>query len=397
MSLKSAAQALSRHLFGDGSNDQNYSRDLDDFDQNSNASSFEIADFFRFNPISNVSAFPDLNANGPTPSNSGSGDMGQLALLDDDGNLSPVHSNSGGGSSTHQLTSSRIGGTPAPTLVGPPGGLQFNLIWDSSVSSAPAGFESAAISAALLYTGDYSNPEVINVHIGYGEVDGYSLGAGALGESMSYGYLENYSQVTSALNGDASSSGWQFTADASLPTSDPTNGGTFFVSTAQAKALGQVSGTGTGIDGYVGLSRIYPFDYSPITAPGFNQYDAIGTFAHELSEVMGRVGSLGSLFGTNVYTPLDLFRYSSPGTRDLTAGPGYFSVDNGTTDLGTYNNPQNGGDAADWIPTLVGDSYGSGYAGVRAMVSPTDIIENSVLGYKMTSSALTYTATANIA
>jgi len=282
-------------------------------------------------------------------------------------------------------------------LVGSAGGLQFNLIWDSSVSSAPAGFESAAIAAASLYTGYYSNPEVINVHIGYGEVDGYRMGQGALGESMSYGYLESYSQVFSALQGNASSSSWAAQADVSLPTTDPTNGGSFFVSTAEAKALGQISGTGTATDGYVGLSSIYPFDYTPNTTPAFNQYDAIGTFAHELSEVMGRVGSLGSIFGANIYTPLDLFRYSNPGIRDLTAGPGYFSINNGTTNLGTYNNPQNGGDASDWIPTLQGDSYGSGYAGVRAVVSPTDIIENSVLGYHMTASAKTYTTTPQLA
>jgi len=282
-------------------------------------------------------------------------------------------------------------------MVGTAGGLQFNLIWDSSVSSAPAGFESAAIAAASLYTGYYSNPEVINVHIGYGEVDGYRMGQGALGESMSYGYLESYSQVFSALQGNASSSSWAAQADASLPTTDPTNGGSFFVSTAEAKALGQISGTGTATDGYVGLSSIYPFDYTPNTTPAFNQYDAVGTFAHELSEVMGRVGSLGSIFGANIYTPLDLFRYSNSGIRDLTAGPGYFSINNGTTNLGTYNNPQNGGDASDWIPTLQGDSYGSGYAGVRAVVSPTDIIENSVLGYHMTASAKTYTTTPQLA
>jgi hypothetical protein len=61
--------------------------------------------------------------------------------------------------------------------------------------------------------------------------------------------------------------------------------------------------------------------------------------------------------------------------------------------LGQYNNPQNGGDASDWIPSLQGDSYGSGWAGLRAIVSPTDIIENSVLGYHMTMSAVNATKT----
>ena len=264
MLWKSTAQALTRHLFGDSSDNESDSTDLGNLDQNPNASGFDIADFFSLNRFGNVSPFgPDPHGNAPT--NSGSGDQGQLVLLDDDGHLSPVSSSTAGGSSTHSLTFFGFGGTPAPTLVGSPGGLQFNLIWDSSVASAPAGFESAAIAAAKLYTQYYSNPEVINVHIGYGEVDGYRLGQGALGESMSYGYLDSYSQVLSELKGDAGSSTWAAQADLSLPATDPTNGGKFFVSTAEAKALGQISGTGTATDGYIGLSSIYPLDYTPNT------------------------------------------------------------------------------------------------------------------------------------
>ena len=315
---------------------------------------------------------------------------GDLFLLSDEG-LTPVQWSSGGGGSTGS-TSHATAAAPAPTLVGSSTGLQFNLIWDSSVASAPAGFQTAAITAATLYASYFSNREVINVHVGYGEVDGYSIGAGALAESMSYGYSESYSTVLAALKKDASFSSWQATADSSLPAADPTKGGQFFVSTAEAKALGQVSGTGSAIDGYIGLSSIYSFSYNQ-NAIGNQQYDAVGAFEHELTEVMGRMGSLGSIFGRNVYTPLDLFRYSSSGVRDLTPGPGYFSVNSGSTNLGTYNNPKNGGDAADWIPTLVGDSYGSGYKGVAAVVSQVDVIEDSVLGYKMTPTAAAFTNT----
>src|SRR6202011_5158478 len=109
------------------------------------------------------------------------------------------------------------------TLVGAAGGLQFNLIWDVSVASAPAGFQKAAIVAAYLYTTDFSNHEVINVHVGFGEVGGQSLGAGGLAASMSYGYLESYSQVSAALKHDTGSSFWQQTADKNLPATDPTH------------------------------------------------------------------------------------------------------------------------------------------------------------------------------
>ena len=247
----------------------------------------------------------------------------------------------------------------------------------------------AAIAAATLYTQEFSNSEVINIDVGYGEVGGSQLPSGALAASESYGYMENYATVRSALQRDASSSTWQAAA---VPSSDPTNGGSFFVSTAEAKALGQVSGYGTAVDGYIGLSSQYPFSYSQ-SAIASNQFDAIGALEHEISEVMGRVGSVGALFGPNVYTPLDLFRYSNPGARDLTPGPGYFSVDSGNTNLGTYNDPNHGGDASDWIPSLVGDSYGDGYPGMAAAVSPTDLIEDSVLGYRMTPLALGSTKT----
>jgi hypothetical protein len=396
MSLKSAVQAFSRSFLGDGFSGQNYTDN--NSDQSFGASQFDFANHFGLNPVSD----PVPLAFNPPPfvppsANAGSGDPGQLELRDDDGTLSAVQSNSGSGSVTSGTTHSGVSVAPAPTLVGAAGGLQFNLIWDTSVASAPAAFEKAAIYAASLYTSLYSNHEVINVHVGYGEVNGLSLGAGALGESMSYGYMENYSMLSPALQKDATSSSWQAQADATLPATDPTHGGRFFVSTAEAKALGQVSGTGTGIDGFVGLSSMYAFDYTPNTKPAANQYDAIGTFLHEFSEVMGRTGSLGYTDGTNVFTPLDLFRYSSSGTRDLTPGSGYFSVNNGVTNLGTYNNPRNGGDTADWIPSLVGDSYGSGYAGVQAALSPTDIIENSVLGYRMTPTAVSATTSPKLA
>ena len=54
------------------------------------------------------------------------------------------------------------------------------------------------------------------------------------------------------------------------------------------------------------------------------------------------------------YSPMDLFRYSSPGVRSL--GPGgtgstaYFSTNNGVTNLGTWNNNPNNGDVGDWYP-----------------------------------------------
>lgn len=157
MSLRSTAQALFWPLFDNGSDQEIYF--FDNLDQNADSSAYNTADFFSANLIVNMPAFaPDTNAS--TPWHPDLGDPGQLAVLDADGSLSPMLSNSAGQSPTFGGTSLRAGG------------LQFNLIWDSSVASAPAGFESAAIDAALLHSDYYPNAEVINVHVGYGEMDG---------------------------------------------------------------------------------------------------------------------------------------------------------------------------------------------------------------------------------
>ena len=79
-------------------------------------------------------------------------------------------------------------GTPAQTdpvqtlsngsvLVGPSGGLQFHLLWDASVSSAPAAFKGAVEAAAGYFSQMFSNDEVINIDVGWGEADGDGWGA----------------------------------------------------------------------------------------------------------------------------------------------------------------------------------------------------------------------------
>jgi hypothetical protein len=326
---------------------------------------------------------------------------GTPALMSSEGLVSPLESAGGGGKNTHTTTTTTITSatvTPAPTLVGSSTGLQIKLIWDASVGamgSAMTAFENAAIAAAKFYTTMYSNRETINIQVGFGEVAGQALPSGALAASESYGYLENYSTVATALRKDASWSAPQNSADATLPVNDPTNGGKFFVTTAEAKALGQV-GASSAVDGYIGLSKTYAFSYNGTAQVG--KYDAIGALEHEISEVMGRVGSLGRAFGSNIYTPLDLFRYTAPLVRDLSPGPGYLSTNNGVTNLGTYNNPLvNGGDYADWGPLIRGDSYGYGTTNTVMTVSANDIIENSVMGYRMTNAGLAAAHTTGVA
>ena len=321
----------------------------------------------------------------------------QEYLMNDSGEVSPVY---GATTPTATTTSTSNAATwsPPPTLVGSSNGLQFDLIWDSSVVNAPHGFMQAVVDAAKYYTTLFSNREVITINVGYGEIAGGPLNA--LSESESYVYQTNYTAVTTALTGD----GFNFSA-----TNEPTSSQSqFLVTSAEAKTLGIP--TAGGLDGYIGFYNLSGTGYSWNTAASTNglntgtgptQFDLQADAEHEISEVMGRIGIEGSLIA-NTYTPLDLFNYQSPGVLELSANGGYFSVNDGRINLGNYNDATvNGGDIADWasnasitqsntlgLPRGSYDAYDAfAYPGYNGQVSLSDIIEDAALGYKLAPTA----------
>jgi hypothetical protein len=327
--------------------------------------------------------------------------LGPEYLMNDAGQVGPAFGASMHAGYGSYFNTSPLSPTPAPTLVGSPHGLQIDLVWDSSVSKAPSGFIQAVIDAAAYYTTLIATHEVIKIDVGYGEIAGSPLASNALGESESYGYLSNYSTVTAALAHD----GFIF----STTTNEPT-GSQFFITSAEAKALGLVNPT-TGLDGYVGFGTLSGTGYSWNTAAsangsntgtGPNQFDLQSVALHEISEVMGRIGMEGATVnGKPTDTPLDLFNYQSQHALELSGTGGYFSIDGGTTHLGTFNNASlNGGDIADWasststtqsntvgLPSGVNvyDAYDAfGFPGYNGDVSRSDILELTALGYKLT-------------
>jgi hypothetical protein len=275
-------------------------------------------------------------------------------------------------------------GSPTSTMVGTAGGLQIDLLWDTSVQTASnwSDIEHTVVSAAQIFTAEFTTHAVLNIHVGLGEVNGSPLGAGALGESETQGYAVSYSTLTHALG----------IADANLVTSGLMSPGavtavsalaskTFFVASAEAKALGLVNPTSTSIDGYIGLTSSGSLISFNGTI-GASQYDGVGVAAHEISEVMGRIGIEGS--GSPYYTPLDLFRYSGLNQPDLSPAAGYFSTDMGATAANSFNNGGNGGDAADWATSSANakdafDAFGN--PGVTTQVSSSDLLAVAVLGY----------------
>ena len=214
------------------------------------------------------------------------------------------------------------------------GGLTFDVTWDASVASAPANFETDVEEAFQFYANEFSNPITLYYTVGFGEAGGNALGSGELG----YNYVsyedgnptETYGTLLQALKADATSAAQQI-AVASLPASDPTGGAALDIPTAEMKALGlndpeYAPTSPTDPDDKLGISDTFDFDYSPnpndtagLVADS-NAYDVLGTILHEMSEGMGRASFLndgGSGGTTTSYSPMDLFRYSAPGTRAL--------------------------------------------------------------------------------
>jgi hypothetical protein len=318
--------------------------------------------------------------------------LGQEYLLTDAGQLIPVHETSlvGGPATPASVSVNNTSSSPASTLVGASTGLQINLIWDSSVTSASnwSAVEASVVKAAQIYTTTFGNHAVLNIQVGLGEVAGSAMGSGDLGESESNGYVVGLGMVQPQL---AQHDAWL--VHSGRMASNATNalnglsGESFFVTSAECKALGLVSGNAPGVDGYIGIARS-GVDFNGGAIPG-GQYDAVGVAAHELSEVMGRLGMQGKTFDStpSVYTPLDLFRYSSPGHPDTTPTAGYLSLTNGVSSLGAYNNPQGGGDSSDWASSMAANNAFNafGSAGMTDVVTKADMLEVAALGFTLAS------------
>ncbi|MBV9996379.1 MAG: NF038122 family metalloprotease [Caulobacteraceae bacterium] len=283
-------------------------------------------------------------------------------------------------------------GSPLSTLVGAATGLQIDLLWDASVRNAAnwSAIESAVVSAAKLFTNAFTDHVTLNIAVGFGEVAGSAISGGSVGQSESLGYITGYQTVEQALsNADSAflqshGSSTGVLADQALASAN------FFVTSAEAKALGLISATAGGTDGYIGLSAAANLLWFPANGGtlGSGQYDAVGIAAHELSEVLGRMGMQGQSLGSyaHVYTALDLFRYSGPNSPALSPGGGYFSINGGASVLNTFNNPSNGGDSADWASSSANrsdafDAFAT--PGVVDSLPTADFYAVAALGYHL--------------
>ncbi len=256
---------------------------------------------------------------------------------------------------------------------------------DASVGQAPAAFTTAINYVVNLLDNLFTNSLTIYIAVGWGEIDGQTLGKDDLGESLARNYSSySYAQVRNALIANAQSPA-QLAAYATLPASDPTNGDQIELATANAEVLGLESPS-VGFAGYVGFSSSVDWSYAPNVTPAANAYYFIGVVEHEITEVLGRV-SFPDYPGDSNPGLMDLFRYSASGVRDLTPAPpqpysaAYFSINGGVTDLGNWNTDPNQ-DFGDWAPSVTNDVFlAESYPGVINNLTSADIELMNVLGY----------------
>lgn len=262
--------------------------------------------------------------------------------------------------------------------------LTFNITYDSSTVGAPSGFFSAFQDAINFYQDHYSDPITVNIQVGWGQIGGQNLTPGILGESwINNQEYYNYSQVVSALAGDATSPA-DATAIANLPATYPVANAQFAIADAEAKALGLLAGNTAGLDGYVGFDNSVAYTFDPNNRSVLGKYDFIGLAAHEITEVMGRFGMLQTGPNSILYSPIDLFRYLSPGTLNtLPANGAYFSINGGVTSINTFNGT-GGGDLTDWAGATR-DPYNHDLTkSFEESESAGDVTLMDVLGYDLT-------------
>ena len=282
----------------------------------------------------------------------------------------------------------------------------------NSISGLPTGYQQAIATAINFFETTITTNITVNLAF-----DWSSLGAGGpVADSVTQYNGFTYSQVYQAIqtidDSPTASSVQQAAANtlkANFPV-DPTHGGQFWVTTADARALGLNTSLAP-TDSTITLNSKDSFTWSQSGGIAGGTYDAVGTIEHEISEALGRTAFLGQseinlINGSGgklpTYNILDMFHYAAAGNASnaapgsaagaldepFVAGynasvQGYFSF-NGSTVTLPFGSPGEialGDDVADWNESVHGDSFGFATAGKEGAISATDLETLNVLGY----------------
>jgi hypothetical protein len=254
----------------------------------------------------------------------------------------------------------------------------FTANFNANFGANAAAAQAAWIAAANTFTANFND----NIHINI-TVDAVA-GTGVFGQSSTFLNGTTYANLRNLVIADAKTpdDATAIGAGGSLTLADPSGGSVWWVSRAEAKAIGLIADDLSN-DGTTTFGAGNPFTFAGPIAAG--TYDFQGVCAHEISEVMGRLGISGGTIGGNAnsHSLIDDFSYTGLGVKGIGNGAGNnFSIDNGTTLLKLYNNSAaNGLDSRDWAPGA-NDSFNQfSSSGVINPVTPVDLREMDVIGY----------------
>ncbi|MGE0417016.1 MAG: NF038122 family metalloprotease, partial [Acetobacteraceae bacterium] len=260
--------------------------------------------------------------------------------------------------------------------------MTISVTFDASVNATQ---QAAILAVATFFNAHFLDPVSIDIAVSFSALGPNGLGASSYGLST-----YSFSDIINALTIDATSAD-DSTAVVSLPSSDPVTGTHSWTMTpAEAMALRLISDNGATQDDSVSFSNAASFDYDRSDGITTGAFDFFGVVAHEFTEIMGR--ELNAI-GNNVasgggYHPLDLFKYTSAGTREFVgSNAGYFSLDGGATALLDFNTSPNG-DFGDWAASAGGDSFlAFSSSGVFNLVSLADLRVMDAIGWQVRETA----------
>lgn len=278
-------------------------------------------------------------------------------------------------------------------------GMEICVTYDSSITSLPnaSTVEASFNTVTQQFSNALTNQASIGIYVSSGMIAPSNPYVGA--KSLSSGDVSGSYDVTDVMGSSAAASFTNTTAalaaagDRNLPSIDPTGGKTYYMPQAEVKALAlspSSYSTSSPYDGYIGFSSSLTFYYG--TTPVSGNYSFQAAAQHEIEEVLGRTSTLNNSAAAAQYlqqaNPLDLFRYSAPGTSASFSenASAYLSTNGGTTPLGTVDSTSTGGDRSDWSTATgsTNDAQNTNLVtGTNQGLSVSDGMVLQGLGYKV--------------